>query len=50
MHSHTRNLLVALLLPGFALAQPAPEMIHLWTNGAPGFENRKDEPAQAKDW
>jgi acetyl esterase/lipase len=24
--------------------------IHLWPNGAPGFENRKDEPTQAKDW
>ena len=25
-------------------------MIHLWTNGAPGFENRKNEPELAKDW
>lgn len=24
--------------------------ISLWENGAPGFENRKDEPEQAKDW
>jgi endo-1,4-beta-xylanase len=24
--------------------------ISLWPNGAPGFESRKDEPEQAKDW
>jgi acetyl esterase/lipase len=24
--------------------------IALWENGAPGFENRKDEPEQAQDW
>lgn len=27
-----------------------PDEIPLWKNGAPGFENRKDEPVQAKDW
>ena len=26
------------------------EQISLWENGAPGFEDRKDEPEQAKDW
>jgi len=31
-------------------AQLQPQVIHLWKNGAPGFENRKDEPEQAKDW
>ena len=25
-------------------------MIHLWENGAPGFEERKDEPEQAHDY
>ena len=24
--------------------------IYLWEKGAPGFENRKDEPEQAQDW
>jgi acetyl esterase/lipase len=43
-------LLIALMLPAFALAQPQPEVIHLWENGAPGFENRKDIPEQAKDY
>jgi acetyl esterase/lipase len=31
-------------------AQLQPQVIHLWKNGAPGFENRRDEPEQAKDW
>ena len=30
--------------------QLTPQQIHLWQNGAPGFENRKDEPEEAKDW
>jgi len=25
-------------------------VVYLWPGGAPGFENRKDEPEQAKDW
>lgn len=31
-------------------SDPAPQVIHLWPNGAPGFENRKDEKEEAKDW
>ncbi len=34
-------------------AQDAPlasEVIPLWPNGAPGFENRRNEPEQAKDY
>lgn len=30
--------------------QETPTVIHLWQNGAPGFESRKDEPEQARDW
>lgn len=30
--------------------QDSSFVIPLWPNGAPGFENRKDEPEQAKDW
>lgn len=33
-----------------ASAQPSPQVIPLWNNGAPGFENRKDEPEQAQDY
>ena len=25
-------------------------VIYLWANGAPGFENKKNEPEEAKDW
>ena len=27
-----------------------PTVIPLWESGAPGFESRKDEPEEAKDW
>jgi hypothetical protein len=50
MKIHIHSIVVALLLPLSALAQSEPQVIHLWANGAPGFENRKDEPEQAKDW
>jgi acetyl esterase/lipase len=39
-----------LLIPSLALAEPAPQVIHLWQGGAPGFEARRDEPEQAKDY
>lgn len=31
-------------------AQSQPEVIPLWKNGAPGFENLKDIPEQSRDW
>lgn len=31
-------------------AQESPLVVPLWENGAPGFEDRKDEPEQAADW
>lgn len=31
-------------------AQDSSFVIPLWKNGAPGFESRKNEPEQAKDW
>ncbi|HEU5135231.1 MAG TPA: alpha/beta hydrolase [Steroidobacteraceae bacterium] len=30
--------------------QAEPQVIHLWKNGAPGFESRRAEPEQHKDW
>jgi acetyl esterase/lipase len=50
-----RGKLLALALAVFAtgtgwLRAGEPEVIHLWTNGAPGFENRRDEPELAKDY
>ena len=44
------SLLVAFILPAVGLAQPAPQVVHLWDSGAPGFENRKDIPEEAKDY
>ncbi len=51
MHTYFyRLLIIALIFPLSALAQPEPEVIHLWKNGAPGFENRKDLPEKAQDY
>lgn len=47
---HLRIALFALALPALALARPAPEVIHLWPNGAPGFEKLKDIPERAHDY
>jgi acetyl esterase/lipase len=33
-----------------ALAADEPQVIPLWPNGAPGFEDRRNEPEQAKDY
>jgi acetyl esterase/lipase len=41
---------LAALLSSVAFAQPAPQVVHLWEGGAPGFEGRKDEPEQSRDW
>src|SRR5271154_3929251 len=35
---------------GGGRGEETAEGIHLWKNGAPGFESRKDEPEQAKDY
>ena len=50
-------IIITLLFPDLLFAQLVPsqgednkQVIYLWPGGAPGFENRKDEPEQAKDW
>lgn len=47
-----KKLLHALILmvPFAIHAQEKPTAIFLWPNGAPGFESRRNEPTQAKDW
>lgn len=50
MHARVRFLLAATFLPVAAPAQSAPQVIHLWENGAPGFESRRDVPEQAGDY
>ena len=42
--------LVPLTLSAAATAQTAPQVIHLWPNGAPGFESRKNITEQAQDY
>ena len=39
-----------ILCAGALLAQEPPPEIPLWAKGAPGFENRRNEPAEAKDY
>jgi acetyl esterase/lipase len=43
-------LALTLALSAAAAAQTTPQVIHLWPNGAPGFESRKDIPEQAQDY
>jgi acetyl esterase/lipase len=43
-------LFALLLLPATLLAADEPKIIPLWPNGAPGFEGRRNEPEQAKDY
>jgi acetyl esterase/lipase len=43
-------IVIGIFLQRFGMAQGQPEVIHLWKDGAPGFENRKDEPELAKDY
>lgn len=43
-------ILILLFLPAFLYAQENKNVIYLWSAGAPGFENRKNEPELAKDW
>ena len=43
-------LLLALCVPAHAEQPAALQVIPLWEKGAPGFESRRDEPEQHKDW
>jgi acetyl esterase/lipase len=45
-----RILLVCVFLLGSVKAEEDRRVIHLWTNGAPGFEDRRDEPEQAASY
>ena len=42
--------LAALLLSSLAHSAETPQVIHLWENGAPGFETRRDEPELAASY
>ncbi|MEO5891408.1 MAG: alpha/beta hydrolase [Ferruginibacter sp.] len=53
-HSFNKRLLLTFIILNFATtfttAQDSAVVIALWKNGAPGFEDRKNEPEQAKEW
>lgn len=42
--------LLLFILPAAVVAQENPVIIPLWQKGAPGFEDRRNEPEQAKDY
>jgi acetyl esterase/lipase len=44
------SLLLVCLSSSTIFSQQVPVEIPLWSNGAPGFESRRNEPTQAKDW
>ena len=44
------SFLVVLFTAGSVFAADEPKIIALWDNGAPGFEDRRNEPEQAKDY
>ncbi len=50
MRNLTGILICLIALPVFLFAQDKPLVIPLWEKGAPGFENRRNEPEQAKDY
>jgi acetyl esterase/lipase len=50
MHKYLKTLITLLLLPAALLAQSDQQVIPLWPKGAPGFENRRNEPELAKDY
>jgi acetyl esterase/lipase len=43
-------LAIAVSFLALPLLADAQQVIPLWKNGAPGFESRRDEPEQHKDW
>jgi len=49
MLKYIKIVIYILFLPTGLCAQ-TPLVIPLWKNGAPGFENRRNEPEQAKDY
>ncbi len=50
MTKYLKLILCILLLPAALMAQTQLTVIPLWPKGAPGFENRRNEPEQAKDY
>ncbi|MEO5979417.1 MAG: alpha/beta hydrolase [Chryseolinea sp.] len=45
-----KKILFVLFAISIQAGAQVPEEIPLWAKGAPGFESRKNEPTEAKDW
>jgi acetyl esterase/lipase len=45
-----KSLILIFIIAPAVFAQPEAIEIPLWNNGAPGFEELRDEPEKAKDW
>lgn len=50
MNFHARSLAALLLCAVTSVAIAEPQVVLLWEKGAPGFEDRRDEPELAKDY
>jgi acetyl esterase/lipase len=50
MFKYIKLFAAVILFPAAVWAQNEPYVIPLWSKGAPGFENRRNEPEQAKDY
>jgi acetyl esterase/lipase len=46
----TVSIIAALFAAVWFLRAGEPQVVPLWPNGAPGFENRRNEPEQARDY
>src|SRR5690349_14105537 len=49
-HLQTSTLFALMFAGRAAFAVETPEVIPLWANGAPGFEDRRNEPEQAASY
>jgi hypothetical protein len=50
MRFQTAVVLIICTTSAIAMAQSEEQVVHLWDQGAPGFESRRDEPEVAKDY
>ncbi len=50
MKFHARSLFALLFCALTSVAIAEPQVIHLWEKGAPGFEDRRDEPELIQDY
>ena len=47
---HLLLCLFSFFITAAGFAQDSPQVVHLWSGGAPGYEDRRNEPEEAKDY